>query len=125
VYANLLGEKIAKHNARVWLVNTGWTGGSFGVGKRIRLPYTRAMIRAALTGALDGVAYHTDPFFGLSVPAHVPDVPDEVLNPRQTWADPQAYDRQAKLLVTKFQENFTQFAAQVPPEVTAAGPAIR
>jgi phosphoenolpyruvate carboxykinase (ATP) len=125
VYAHLLGEKIARHNSKVWLINTGWTGGPYGVGSRIRLPFTRAMIRAALNGSLDGVAFHADPFFGVEVPDHVPGVPDEVLNPRLTWADPEAYDRQARVLITKFQENFTQFAAQVAPEVVAAGPVIR
>lgn len=125
VYANLLGEKIQRHQSNVWLINTGWTGGPFGVGSRIRIPYTRAMIRAALTGALDGVPTRPDPYFGIAVPEHVPDVPDEVLNPRGTWADPQAYDAQANLLVSKFLDNFKQFESQVTPAVSAAGPALR
>jgi phosphoenolpyruvate carboxykinase (ATP) len=121
-YAKMLGEKIARHNARVWLVNTGWTGGPFGVGARIRLPYTRAMIRAALTGRLDGVSMRKDPNFSFEVPESVPDVPSEVLDPRQTWSDPEAYDRQVSQLATKFQENFAQFVDLVSPEIAAAGP---
>jgi phosphoenolpyruvate carboxykinase (ATP) len=122
VYADLLGEKIARHKSQVWLVNTGWTGGPYGVGSRIRIPYTRAMIRAALNGQLEGIPTRNDPCFGLPVPEHVPEVPDELLNPRQTWADGEAYDRQASLLVSKFQENFSQFSGQVSPQVAAAGP---
>ena len=122
VYAKLLGEKIARHDSQVWLVNTGWTGGPFGIGSRIRIPYTRAMLRSVLTNQFQGVAFKTDPFFGLSVPERVPDVPVEVLNPRQTWADPQAYDHQAQALVAKFISNFKQFESQVSAEVIAAGP---
>lgn len=125
VYANLLGEKIARHNSRVWLINTGWTGGPYGVGSRIRIPYTRAMIRAVLEGKLDDQPMHTDPFFAINVPDFVPDVPPEVLNPRQTWSDPEAYDRQASLLVSKFQENFTQFSNQVPQSVAESGPRLQ
>jgi phosphoenolpyruvate carboxykinase (ATP) len=125
VYARLLAEKIERHGSKVWLVNTGWTGGPYGVGDRIRIPFTRAMIHAALNGELDAVAYKTDPFFGLSVPEHVPDVPDEVLDPRCTWADKDAYDRQAGLLVQKFQDNFTQFAGQVSEAVVASGPGMK
>jgi len=122
VYAGLLGEKIARHQVRVWLVNTGWTGGAFGTGKRIHLPYTRAMVRAALTGQLDGVATRQDAFFGLHVPVSCPDVPDSVLDPRRTWADSAAYDRQARHLIDLFEKNFAQFAGDVTPAVTAAGP---
>jgi phosphoenolpyruvate carboxykinase (ATP) len=122
VYAHLLGEKIARHKAKVWLINTGWTGGPYGVGSRIRLPFTRAMIRAALNGSLENIPLRDDPYFGVAVPEQVPGLPAEILNPRQTWADPQAYDQQARSLVAKFQENFTQFADQVAPEVAAAGP---
>jgi phosphoenolpyruvate carboxykinase (ATP) len=125
VYAQLLGEKIDQHKAKVWLINTGWTGGPYGVGSRIRLPYTRAMIRAALSGDLEKAPMHVDPYFGVAVPDQVADVPAEVLNPRQTWSDPDAYDQQARLLVAKFQENFAQFAGQVLPEVVAAGPALK
>jgi phosphoenolpyruvate carboxykinase (ATP) len=122
IYARLLGEKIAKHNAQVWLVNTGWTGGPYGIGHRIHLPYTRAMVRAALTGRLDDVPTRMDPYFGLSIPTQCPDVPADVLDPRRTWADPDAYDRQARMLVANFVKNFTQFAGDVSPEMVAAGP---
>lgn len=122
VYARLLGEKIDRHEVRVWLVNTGWTGGAFGVGKRIHLPHTRAMIRAALTGQLDSVATRQDSFFGLHVPVSCPDVPASVLDPRSTWADPSAYDRQANHLIGLFEKNFTQFSSDVSAEVVAAGP---
>ena len=124
VYANLLGEKIARHKVNVWLVNTGWTGGAYGTGSRIRLPLTRAMIHAVLEGKLEGSPMHIDPFFGLAIPEWVPDVPSEVLNPRQTWANPDEYDRQARLLVGKFQSNFTQFLGQVPVEVANSGPIL-
>jgi len=122
VYANLLGEKIRKHNANVWLINTGWTGGPYGVGERMYLPHTRAMINAALSGELENIPMRTDPNFGLAVPEKCPNVPDEILNPRQTWADTDAYDLQAKKLVSLFQENFAQYEGQLSQEVTAAGP---
>jgi phosphoenolpyruvate carboxykinase (ATP) len=125
VYANLLGDKIQKHKSKVWLINTGWTGGPFGIGSRFRIPYTRAMIRAALTGALESMPTRRDPYFGIAIPEHVPDVPDEVLDPRGTWADPQAYDAQANLLVSKFIDNFKQFESQVSQAVIAAGPATQ
>ncbi len=121
-YAELLREKIEKHNVRVWLVNTGWTGGPYGEGSRIKLAYTRAMVRAALRGDLDDVPMREDPIFGLYVPTHCPGVPDSVLDPRSTWADPEAYDRQARMLVKRFHENFKQFEGQISPEVVAAGP---
>jgi phosphoenolpyruvate carboxykinase (ATP) len=117
-----LGEKIARHQANVWLINTGWTGGAYGVGSRLSLPYTRAMIRSVLNGSLQGVPMYKDRNFGIAVPEAVPDVPSEVLHPRHTWADRLAYDQQVQLLIGKFQENFTQFAGQVSPEVNAAGP---
>jgi phosphoenolpyruvate carboxykinase (ATP) len=125
VYANLLGEKIARHKTKVWLINTGWTGGPYGLGSRIHLPYTRAMAKAALEGLLDNVPMHLDPNFGLSIPDQVPGVPTQILNPRQTWADPQEYDRQVSILIAKFQENFTQFAGQVSQQVVEMGPVIR
>jgi phosphoenolpyruvate carboxykinase (ATP) len=122
VYANLLGEKIAQHNASVWLVNTGWSGGPYGTGQRVKLAYTRAMVRAVLTGTLDKVATTKDPFFGLEVPETCPDVPPEVLQPRKTWKDPEAYDGQAKKLSGMFAENFKQFADDVSEEIRGAGP---
>jgi phosphoenolpyruvate carboxykinase (ATP) len=122
VYAKMLGERIAKHAAKVWLVNTGWTGGPFGVGKRMDLSFTRAMLRAALSGALDKAKFTTDPVFGFEVPAKVPDVPQEVLSPRKTWSDPAAYDAQARKLTAMFRENFEQYRAEVPASVADAGP---
>ncbi len=122
VYARLLGERIARHQARVWLVNTGWTGGPYGVGSRMKIGHTRAMINAALVGNLDTVAFTTDPVFNLSVPSACPDVPAEVLNPRNTWADRQAYDAQARKLAAMFRENFSAFAATAADDVRAAGP---
>jgi phosphoenolpyruvate carboxykinase (ATP) len=121
VYAKMLGEKIAKHNVRVWLVNTGWTGGPYGTGSRMKLSYTRAMVRAALDGALDKVAYRKDPVFGVEIPESVPDVPASVLDPRATWSDGAAYDAQARKLAGMFRENFKQFK-NVPDGVRAAGP---
>jgi phosphoenolpyruvate carboxykinase (ATP) len=121
-YASMLGEKIAKHNARVWLVNTGWTGGGYGVGKRMKIAYTRAMIRAALSGALDGLTYQKHPIFNLDMPTSCPDVPADVLNPRNTWADGAAYDEQARRLARMFRDNFETFAAGVSPQVREAGP---
>ena len=124
VYAELLGEKIDKHNVRCWLVNTGWTGGPYGEGQRINLPYTRAMVNAALDGELESVEFVRDPVFGLQVPTTCPGVPDEVLQPRQTWQDKEAYDLQAQELATMFSANFKQFADQVPKSVQAAGPVV-
>jgi phosphoenolpyruvate carboxykinase (ATP) len=122
VYAHLLGEKIANHEANVWLVNTGWTGGPYGVGKRMKIAYTRAMISAALNGDLLNVSYNVDPVFGLAVPSICPGVPNDVLNPRNTWADHAAYDAQAQKLAHMFAENFKLFEADVSDEVRAAGP---
>jgi phosphoenolpyruvate carboxykinase (ATP) len=124
VYARMLGEKIAAHQSRVWLVNTGWTGGPHGVGSRMKIAYTRAMIRAALSGALDGVSYATHPVFNIDVPTTCPDVPAAVLDPRGTWADKAAYDAQAAKLGGMFAENFKTFEADVDPAVVAAGPRV-
>ena len=123
VYADLLGHKIAEHGARCWLINTGWTGGAYGDGSRIELAYTRTMVNAALNGDLDQVDYMQDPTFGLQVPTSCPGVPDEVLQPRLTWSDGAAYDRQAAKLADMFISNFAQFAQDVAPEIRAAGPA--
>jgi phosphoenolpyruvate carboxykinase (ATP) len=111
-YADLLGKKIDEHKPNVWLVNTGWTGGPFGVGHRISLPHTRALVRAAIKGELDNVETFVDPFFGLNIPVEVPGVPAEILNPRNTWDDPEAYDEQARKLKARFEENFTQFGQE-------------
>jgi phosphoenolpyruvate carboxykinase (ATP) len=122
-YASLLGKKIARHDARVWLVNTGWTGGPYGVGSRIYIGYTRAMVRAALSGDLDDVPMVEDPNFRVQVPTACPNVPSEVLNPRNTWEDKEAYDRQARKLAAMFRENFEQYAPAVSEAVRASGPA--
>jgi phosphoenolpyruvate carboxykinase (ATP) len=109
-YANLLREKIAKHGAHVWLVNTGWTAGPYGVGHRMKLAHTRSMIESAFSGALDSVHFVPDPVFGLEVPTSCPNVPSEVLQPRHTWADKDAYDAQAKKLHAMFEENYKKFS---------------
>jgi phosphoenolpyruvate carboxykinase (ATP) len=124
VYAKQLGERIAKYQSRVWLVNTGWTGGSYGVGSRMKIAHTRAMIRAALTGALDTVQYQRHPIFNLEIPTSCPDVPAGVLDPRATWSDQAAYDQQATKLARMFVENFKTFSGDVDAAVVAAGPRI-
>jgi phosphoenolpyruvate carboxykinase (ATP) len=124
VYAKLLGEKIEKHQVQCWLVNTGWTGGPYGVGRRMKIAYTRAMVKAALNGELEGAGFEPDPIFGVHVPAACCDVPDEVLRPRNTWADKTAYDRQARKLARMFADNFRQFEDMVTEEVRAAGPKV-
>ena len=123
-YAEMLGQKMRDHNVRVWLVNTGWTGGGFGTGKRISLTYTRALISAALIGALNNVQYGEDPIFGLYTPMSCPGVPAEVLNPVSSWADVEAYDAAAMTLARKFADNFEKYAGSVLPEVLAAGPKV-
>lgn len=122
VYAQLLGEKIAKHKSDCWLVNTGWSGGGVGVGARMKIGYTRAMVTAALNGSLTNVKTVQDPVFGLNIPVSCPGVPDEILNPRNTWKDKSAYDAKAKDLAEKFKKNFEQFAAGASEEVRNAGP---
>jgi phosphoenolpyruvate carboxykinase (ATP) len=119
VYARLLGERIAKHDVTCWLVNTGWTGGAYGVGKRMAIGHTRTMVNAALDGTLKGATFETEPFFGLSIPTALPGVPSEVLNPRNAWADKAAYDAQAKKLAGLFFNNFKKFAAQASDGVKA------
>ena len=121
VYAKLLGEKIAKHGAKCWLVNTGWSGGSYGVGHRMKIAYTRAMVRAALDGKLAGVALAPEPNFGLLIPDHVPDVPKDVLSPRHTWKDKSGYDTTARELARQFEANFKQFESHVDDSVKKAG----
>ncbi len=121
-YAELLGERLERHRSRVWLVNTGWTGGAHGRGARIKLRYTRAMVNAALSGALDSVEYRTHPVFGVNMPLSCPDVPAELLDPRRTWADGEEYDRQAETLSAMFRKNFQQFEGRVSESVLAAAP---
>jgi phosphoenolpyruvate carboxykinase (ATP) len=122
VYARLLGERIAKHRSHVWMVNTGWTGGPYGEGERMKIAYTRAMVTAALDGSLKDVQTRREPVFGLEVPVSCPNVPEEVLDPRGTWDDPNGYDAQASKLAGMFRENFEQFAADVSKSVRDAGP---
>ncbi|HLF25867.1 MAG TPA: phosphoenolpyruvate carboxykinase [Anaerolineae bacterium] len=122
VYARLLGEKLAQRGAQVWLVNTGWSGGPYGVGARMKIAYTRAMVHAALNGVLDKARTEVDPIFGLHIPIECPGVPDRVLNPRNTWADPEAYDQKARELAALFVKNFAQYESQVAHEVRAAAP---
>jgi phosphoenolpyruvate carboxykinase (ATP) len=120
-YGSLLAEKLARHNTNAWLVNTGWSGGAYGVGKRISIANTRAMVRAILDGTLTDTEFVTEPYFGLSIPTSCPDVPSEVLNPRNVWADKAAYDVQARKLAAMFEDNFNQFA-DASPEIRKAGP---
>jgi phosphoenolpyruvate carboxykinase (ATP) len=122
VYAKQLGERIAKYGSHVWLVNTGWTGGPFGVGNRMKIAYTRAMIKAALAGQLDNATYQRHPVFNIEVPTGVPGVPAEVLDPRGTWSDKAAYDAQAAKLARMFVENFKANFADADAKVAAAGP---
>ena len=121
-YARLLGDKIRQHGADVWLVNTGWSGGPYGTGKRMSISHTRAMVSAALDGSLAQIPTVTDPIFGLQVPTSCPGVPSEVLMPRNTWTDKDAYDRAAHNLAQRFKANFDKFADQVTEEVRNAGP---
>jgi phosphoenolpyruvate carboxykinase (ATP) len=122
VYGNLLKERIAKGGVDCWLVNTGWTGGKYGVGKRMPIQATRALLNAALDGSLKHAQFLKDPNFGFDVPVHVPGVDDRILDPRATWADADAYDRMAAKLVDLFVENFAQFADHVEEGVRQAGP---
>ncbi len=121
-YAKLLGDKLHGTDIKVWLINTGWTGGSYGVGSRMKLSYTRAMITAALTGKLDNVTYETLPVFDLAMPTSCEGVPSEILNPRATWADKNAYDTTASNLAEKFVKNFEKFAAETDDSILAAAP---
>lgn len=123
-YAKLLGEKLNGSGINVWLLNTGWSGGSYGVGSRMKLSYTRAMITAALTGKLDSVTYDTLPVFELSFPTSCEGVPSELLNPRNTWQDKSAYDKTAANLASKFVKNFEKFAAETSAEILAAAPKV-
>jgi phosphoenolpyruvate carboxykinase (ATP) len=119
VYSKLLGKKIDEHEVTCWLVNTGWTGGPYGIGKRMSIGHTRAMVNAAIDGSLADVTLETEPFFSLRIPANVPGVPPEILNPRAMWSDPAAYDAQARKLARLFAENFTKFEAHASDAVKA------
>ena len=123
-YAEMLGEKMKKHDVNIWLVNTGWSGGPYGIGKRMKLQYTRSMITAALNGELDNVEFATLPVFGLNMPTSCPDVPDVVLNPRNTWAKQEDYDAKAHALATGFVQNFKQYKDKANNEILAAAPKV-
>jgi phosphoenolpyruvate carboxykinase (ATP) len=123
-YAQLLGDRISKHKVDVWLVNTGWSGGPYGVGQRIKLPVTRAIVKAVLDGVLKNAKMKQDPIFGVRVPTSCPEVPSEVLEPRKTWKDTAAYDRKAHELAAMFEKNFKEDAGDAPAEVRHAGPKV-
>ncbi len=124
VYAELLRRKMLRHGATCWLVNTGWTGGPYGVGKRISIKHTRALLNAALEGKLDGAECYRDPVFGFDVPKHCPDVPDGVMYPAESWPDQGQYNARYRSLAARFIENFKKFEVEVSPEVAAAGPRV-
>jgi phosphoenolpyruvate carboxykinase (ATP) len=124
-YGNLLRELIAEHNVDCWLVNTGWTGGAYGVGSRMPIRATRALLTAALDGSLKQAEFRTDPNFGFEVPVSVPGVDQSILDPRSTWADKQAYDRQAAKLVGMFIDNFGKFETHVDATVRSAAPKVQ
>jgi phosphoenolpyruvate carboxykinase (ATP) len=124
VYAELLGKRISENNVKVWLVNTGWTGGPYGVGHRMSIKHTRALLTAALTGALDNIAMEEDPVFGFLVPERCPGVPKDVLKPRLTWRDPAAYDLQAQKLAQMFIDNFQQFTDVVDSQIMQGAPRV-
>jgi len=123
-YASLLAKKIEKHSVNIWLVNTGWSGGPYGVGERMKIAYSRAVVKAALAGDLESVEYYKDPIFNFEVPRECPGVPSEILNPRNTWENPDEYDSQAKKLAKLFNENFKDYANEVPQEVLDQNPTI-
>lgn len=123
-YAKMLGEKMNEHKVNVWMINTGWSGGSYGVGNRMKLSYTRAMITAALNGELDNVEFEAHPIFGMLMPKTCPDVPKEMLHPRYTWSDRDAYDATAKKLAGMFVANFEKYASGVSADILAAAPKV-
>jgi phosphoenolpyruvate carboxykinase (ATP) len=123
-YANLLGHKIKQHQVKVWLINTGWTGGPYGIGKRVPLKYTRAMITAALNGGLDNIKYIEHPVFNLMMPVSCPNVPDHLLDPKNTWKNAESYDEKANDLAIAFVKNFEQYAGICSSEITNAAPNV-
>jgi len=123
-YAEMLSKKMQDADVNVWLVNTGWTGGPYGIGSRMKLKYTREMISSALEGMLDKVEYHTHPIFGLEMPKECPNVPSEVLNPRETWKDKKAYDIKAKELALFFKNNFKKFKENASEDILKGGPLV-
>jgi phosphoenolpyruvate carboxykinase (ATP) len=123
-YAEMLGDKLKNDDIKVWLVNTGWTGGPYGIGNRMKLSYTRSMITAAIEGKLDNVEYETLPIFELEMPTVCEGVPSEILNPRNTWDNKAAYDEKAISLAKQFIENFKQFEAETSEDILSAAPKI-
>ncbi|MGN6477746.1 MAG: phosphoenolpyruvate carboxykinase (ATP), partial [Flavipsychrobacter sp.] len=124
-YAELLGKKLEEHkDVNVWLVNTGWSGGAYGTGNRMKLSYTRSMITSAMNGELNNVEYNAHPTFGVLVPQSVPNVPADILNPRDTWADKEAYDKKANELAQLFVKNFDKYASQASDEILSAAPIV-
>jgi phosphoenolpyruvate carboxykinase (ATP) len=121
-YSKMLSEKIRRHSVRCYMVNTGWSGGPYGVGERIDLRHTREMVRAAIAGRLEGVQTRADPVFGLNIPASVPGVPNGILDPRETWPDKDAYYEHARRLAGLFRKNFVKFEGEVEGGVWRAGP---
>jgi phosphoenolpyruvate carboxykinase (ATP) len=124
-YAEMMGKKIDESGAKVWMINTGWSGGAYGTGERMKLRFTRAMITAALEGKLDNVNFETHEVFGLAMPTECPDVPVELLNPRNTWADKAAYDAKANELAEKFVNNFEKFKEFANDEIMNAAPRVK
>jgi phosphoenolpyruvate carboxykinase (ATP) len=123
-YAKLLADKIRRHKVKCWLVNTGWSGGPYGGGRRIEIKYTRALLNGVLDGTLNRATYEIDPVFGVQIPMACPAIPSAILRPRDTWDDKDEYDRTARHVATLFRENFRQFEDQAPPEVRAATPQV-
>jgi len=123
-YATLLGKKLEQHQTKVYMINTGWTGGPYGVGERMDISYTRLMVAAALLGLLDNVQYRHDDVFNVDVPVTVPNVPSDVLNPRKTWADSSKYQETATALAKMFVKNFEKFGDKVSQAVVEAGPSV-
>jgi len=123
-YAEMLGKKMKAHNVKIWLINTGWNGGPYGVGKRMKLEFTRAMITAALEGILDDVEYDTTSWFNLSIPKFCRDVPSEILNPKNTWPNPEAFDKKAQELANEFINNFKKYSSSANEEIMAAAPLV-
>jgi phosphoenolpyruvate carboxykinase (ATP) len=123
-YAAMLGEKMKQNKVHVWMINTGWSGGGYGVGKRVKLNFTRAMISAALEGKMDNAEYRMHPVFGMYMPTACAGVPSEILDPRSTWANKNAYDEAAKKLAIQFIQNFEKYASGVTDEILAAAPAV-
>ncbi|HEY0233805.1 MAG TPA: phosphoenolpyruvate carboxykinase (ATP), partial [Afipia sp.] len=124
-YGRMLRDLVAKHNVDCWLVNTGWTGGKYGVGSRMPIKVTRALLTAALDGSLRNVNFRTDPYFGFAVPTSLPGVPDEILDPVNTWKDKAEFDKTARNLVVMFQKNFAKFESTVDADVLAAAPDVK